>query len=59
MPSLYFENEKTGKRYDVVRIIKDDDGKPNEVVLRGDLAEFTEPFDKERFTKMGYTLKKG
>lgn len=51
---LFFRNEKTGKRYRVVRMNKDE----GTVVLRGDHAEFTEPYDKDRFKQMGYILEK-
>lgn len=51
---LYFRNVKTGKRYAVVRI----DKTANTVTLKGEMAEFTEPYDKERFKRMGYVLEK-
>lgn len=49
---IYFRNEKTGKRYRVVRMNKAE----GTVVLRGDHAEFTETYDKEKFKRMGYVL---
>lgn len=55
MARLYFKNEKTGARYQVIRRFKDADGK-DQVELQGKLASFTEPYDKERFKRMGYTL---
>lgn len=54
MAKLYFRNEKTGKRYAIVSMDKD----TNTVVLRGEHAEFTEKYDKERFKKLGYILEK-
>jgi len=53
--SVYFENEKTGKRYDVVSFNKEE----GTVTLKGQHAEFTEKFDKAKFQQMGYTLKQG
>lgn len=53
MPELYFENERTAKRYKIVRFDKE----AGEVVLRGEHAEFTEKYDKDRFLKMGYVLR--
>lgn len=55
MPDLYFRNTRTGLRYKVVRL----DKSTNEIVLKGEYAEFTETYDKERFKKMGYILEKG
>lgn len=51
---LYFRNTKTGKRYEIVRLDKE----AGEVVLKGEYAEFTEKYDKERFKRMGYELVK-
>lgn len=53
MSKIYFENEKTGRRYDVVRFNKDE----GTVTLKGDMAEFTEKFDKDAFREWGYELK--
>lgn len=52
---LYFRNTKTGKQFEIVRIDKE----KNEVVLRGEYAEFAEPYNKERFVANGYTLVRG
>lgn len=52
MPELYFINEKTSKRYKVVRF----DKAAGEVVLKGEHAEFSEKFDKAKFENMGYRL---
>lgn len=53
MPELCFENERTGKRYKIVSF----DKAAGTVRLKGDHAEFTENYDKDRFLKMGYVLK--
>lgn len=51
---LYLKNVKTGKKYEIVSLDKD----KNVVTLKGPNAEFTEPYDKERFKRLGYTLEK-
>lgn len=50
MPDIYFENVKTGKKYKVLNMA---DGK---VTLQGETATFTEPYDKDKFIKLGYKL---
>jgi hypothetical protein len=55
MTTLYFRNVKTGKRYQVIKMDKE----KNEIVLKGEFAEFTEPYDKQRFIDNGYVLEKG
>lgn len=50
MSKLYFENIKTKKRYEVVKL----DRERGEITLRGEYAEFTEPYSVERFKKLGY-----
>ena len=52
---LYFKNVHTGSRYRVLRKFKDGEGN-EKVELQGNTAAFVEPFDKERFKRMGYTL---
>lgn len=52
---LYFKNTKTGSRYRVLRQFVDAEG-IKKVELQGQTATFIEPFDKERFKRMGYTL---
>lgn len=54
MPKLYFRNEKTGKRYEVVKL----DKAAGVVVLKGTIATFTEAYDKDRFKRMGYVLER-
>jgi len=54
MTKLYFEHEKTGKKFAVVRLDKE----TNQIVLQGDHAQFKETYDKDRFKEMGYVLKK-
>ena len=55
MTTLYLRNVKTGKRFQIVRMDKEN----NTVVLRGEYAEFAEPYDKERFKANGYILEVG
>lgn len=52
MSALYFENAKTGKRYEVLAL----DNAKKEITLKGQYGQFTEPYDKERFEKLGYRL---
>jgi len=52
---LSFRNKATGISYRVVRI-DPADAKDRKIILRGVHGEFPEPFDKERFKKMGYVL---
>lgn len=53
--SLYLVHTKTGRKYKVVGR----DQEAGTITLKGELAEFTEPFDKERLKALGYTLQKG
>lgn len=50
---IYFKHEKTGKKYQFVRWANKE---KTAVVLKGEYAEFMEPFSVERFKKHGYTL---
>lgn len=52
MSKVYFKNEKTGKMFEVVGL----DNAAGTITLKGEHAQFTEPYDKERFKQMGYTL---
>lgn len=54
MTKNYFVNQRTGKRYEIVSF----NGDEGTVTLRGEMAEFTEDFDKEKFKSMGYTLER-
>ena len=54
MVKLFFKNKKTNKRYRVVKIDKD----AGTVTLKGEHAEFVEPYDKARFQELGYVLEK-
>lgn len=54
MIKVYFKNEKTGKKYEIVHLDKE----KSQVKLKGEYAEFVEPYDKERFKKLGYVLVK-
>jgi hypothetical protein len=49
MVELYLKNEKTGKRFKIVKL----DKQTNKVTLRGQYADFVEVFDTERFKKLG------
>ncbi len=51
MAKLYFENKKTGKRYELVR------KEGEQVVLKGEHGvEFSEKYDKDWFQQLGYKL---
>ena len=52
---LFFRNTKTGTRFEVIRM----DKAKNEIVLKGEYSEFTEPYDKEKFKKNNYVLEQG
>jgi hypothetical protein len=52
---VYFRNTKTGRRFEVVGVSPD----KTEITLKGEYGKFTEPYDKERFKKIGYVLEKG
>lgn len=54
MAKFYFRNTKTNKQYEIVRMDKE----KNEVTLRGETAEFVEPYDKDRFKQLGYVLER-
>ncbi len=54
MTKLYFKNEQTGRRYEVVKF----DLAENTVTLKGEHAEFVEPYDKEKFVQLGYVLER-
>lgn len=52
MTKHFFVNKRTGRRYEILKIV---DGK---VTLKGEYREFEEPFDKANFKKFGYELEK-
>lgn len=52
MTTLYFRHNKTKKRYRIVSI----DEEKGTITLEGQNGSFTEPYDKERFVKLGYVL---
>lgn len=54
MTQLYFRHQSTGKRYKIVAFDKE----AGVVVLKGPTTEFREPYDKERFARMGYVLER-
>ena len=53
-PTVYFRHTKTDKRFEVVKV----DRETNVVTLKGEHAEFTQPYDKALFQKLGYVLEK-
>lgn len=53
MAKLYFINEKTGRKYQVLEFDRD----AGTVRLKGEMAEFTERYDKTAFQQWGYVLK--
>jgi glutamine amidotransferase-like uncharacterized protein len=54
MPKIYFRNEATGKKFQVVKLDKES----GKVTLRGEHAEFVEAYDRDRFKRLGYVLEK-
>ena len=52
MTKHYFVNKRTGRRYEIIKV----DG--DKVTLKGEYREFSTPFDKANFKKMGYTLER-
>lgn len=54
MTELYFKNTKTDRRYKVIRIDKE----KGEITLKGEYSEFTEPYNRDRFKRLGYVLEK-
>ena len=46
----FFVNKASGKKFEVIGFDKEKD----EIILKGEYAQFTEPFSKERFTALGY-----
>lgn len=56
MPELFFENVHTKTRFKILEF----DNEAQTVKLIGKhQKEFVEPYTKERFVKMGYTLVEG
>jgi len=54
MPKLFFHHAKTGRDYEIIRMAED----KSEITLRGEHTEFTTPYDKELFQRLGYSLVK-
>jgi hypothetical protein len=52
--AVYFRHTKTDRRFRVVSI----DKAKNVVTLKGEHAEFTQPYDKEQFKRLGYVLER-
>ena len=58
MPTeLVFVNKTTGREYRVISLTRQDDGTQS-VVLKGPTSQWTEPYDAEKFRKLGYRLEK-
>lgn len=56
MADLYLVNDKTGKKYKILKF----DQAAGKVRLVGEQGiEFEEKYDKETFKKLGYELKQG
>ena len=55
MTKVYLKHEKTGKMFEVLGLNREE----GTVQLKGEYATFVEPFDKDRFKMMGYSLVKG
>lgn len=56
MPELFFVNNKTGKKYKILKFDRD----AGRVRLVGEHGvEFEEKYDKETFQRLGYELKPG
>lgn len=53
MGRFYFINEKSGRKYEIIEFNQE----AGTVRLKGEHAEFTEKYDKDRFKSWGYTLK--
>jgi len=53
---LFFENKDTHKRYEVLSI--DNSTKPPILLLKGEVAKFTQVYDKSLFERLGYALEK-
>jgi uncharacterized pyridoxamine 5'-phosphate oxidase family protein len=53
---LYFQHKQTKDCYKVIKL----DSKAGTITLEGPAGiQFVEPYDKERFKRQGYELKKG
>lgn len=50
----FLRSNKTGKQFQIIRR----DKAKNTVTLKGDIAEFEEAFDMQKFKQWGYTLEK-
>lgn len=50
--AVYFRHTKTERKFRVVAL----DKVKNVVTLKGEHAEFTQPYDKEQFKRLGYVL---
>jgi ribosomal protein L15E len=46
----FFVNKASGKKFEVINV----DAEKGEITLKGEYAQFTEPFSRERFKALGY-----
>ncbi len=54
MAKYFLVSSRTGKKFEII----ERDKEAGTVKLKGDIAEWDEPFDMEKFKKQGYTLVK-
>ena len=54
---MVFVNKNTGREYEILSLTKQDDGSQT-VKLKGPTASWDEPYDAEKFKKLGYRLEK-
>lgn len=54
MTKVYLRNLQTDRRYEVISLDKD----KKVVTLKGEHAQFEEPYDPARFKRLGYVLEK-
>lgn len=52
MPQVLY-NERTKRKFTVVSF----DKTTGDIVLKGDLGQFKEKYDRDRFKKLGYTIR--
>lgn len=48
----YLMNKRTGRKYEIVRFDKE----RGKIILKGEVAEFEEDFDKAKIERLGYVL---
>jgi ribosomal protein L15E len=50
----FFVNDETGRKFEVIKLDKE----KGEITLKGEYANFVEPYDKDRFLRLGYKMVK-